>query len=415
MSLSLFRKEALDHQRHRLWGEVILVQPVHYPIIITLILAIIVAALIFLTSQTYARKESVSGFLTPAEGLSQIYAREGGTVIDVFVATGQLVKKGDPLASIQLERYLLSGQGAQRGIRRSIERELEGLQRRIKRLPAKHADEAQMLRQRISGVKRELAAIEAQKPLIDEQLAVAREQHAVIVDLAKRGYAPRRVVGERRDSVLRIEQTAGSLKQQHIATMNSLESAKADLSQLGYQMEDEKASLQSRLEVLQQQLLQLDGQVGYQIVSPKDGIISGLHISKGAVLNPQRPVAAVSPEHSTLKARLLVPSRSAGLIGEGMDVRLQYDAFPYQRFGIYTGKVDQVSGSILAPTEVASPVAVEESVYLVDVLLERQTIVASGRDVLLKPGMSLTADVTLEHRTLIEWLLDPVLSLKGKI
>ncbi len=415
MSLALFRQEALDHQRQRLWGEVIIAQPIHYPMIIVVIVAVIVAAILFLSSQTYARKESVTGYLTPTEGLSQVYAREGGTVIDVFVEAGQHVKKGDPLAIVQLERHLLSGKGAQEELRQSVLRELADVERRLRLLPLKRAEEETLLKRRISGVEQEIASLEGQRPIINEQLSVAHEQLAAIEALAERGYAPRRVVGERRTNVLRIEQSAGSLDQQLIGAKNNLEDAKADLVRLVYRMDDEEVGLKSRLEGLKQQWAQLDGQQGYQISAPMDGVVSGLLITRGAALNPQKPVAAISPVASELKARLLVPSRAAGLIDVGMDVRLQYDAFPYQRFGIYQGRVEKVSGSIVTPLEVAAPVAVEEAVYIVDVALDSQTVLASGRDIGLKPGMSLTADVTLEHRSLIEWILDPVLSLKGKL
>ena len=43
-----------------------------------------------------------------------------------------------------------------------------------------------------------------------------------------------------------------------------------------------------------------------------------------------------------------------------------------------------------------------------------QTATAYGAPVPLQPGMQLEADVLIERRRLIEWMLDPLLTLTGK-
>jgi membrane fusion protein len=51
----------------------------------------------------------------------------------------------------------------------------------------------------------------------------------------------------------------------------------------------------------------------------------------------------------------------------------------------------------------------------VEVALGEQEIRAYGNAVPLQPGMTLSADVVLEQRSLISWLLEPILSLQGRI
>ena len=46
--------------------------------------------------------------------------------------------------------------------------------------------------------------------------------------------------------------------------------------------------------------------------------------------------------------------------------------------------------------------------------LARQTAVAYGEPVALQPGMQLEADVLIEQRRLIEWVLDPLFTLTGR-
>lgn len=55
-----------------------------------------------------------------------------------------------------------------------------------------------------------------------------------------------------------------------------------------------------------------------------------------------------------------------------------------------------------------------EQLYRITVSLARQEVNVYGRPVALQPGLQLDADITLERRRLIEWLLEPVFTLTGK-
>src|SRR5690606_2366540 len=120
-------------------------------------------------------------------------------------------------------------------------------------------------------------------------------------------------------------------------------------------------------------------------------------------------IAVITPEGSDLEAELYVPSRAAGFIEPGQEVRLMYQAFPYQKFGTARGVVHLVSRTVLGPDEVAIPgLQVQEPVFRVKVKLESESVNAYGQEIPIQPGMSLTADVIIDRRTLLEWLLDPI-------
>jgi len=59
--------------------------------------------------------------------------------------------------------------------------------------------------------------------------------------------------------------------------------------------------------------------------------------------------------------------------------------------------------------------AVREPAYRIKVALERQTISAFGREVPLQPDMTLRADIILERRSIIEWLLEPLLGARQRM
>lgn len=97
-----------------------------------------------------------------------------------------------------------------------------------------------------------------------------------------------------------------------------------------------------------------------------------------------------------------------------MDIR--YDAFPYQKFGLYEGVVEGVAKTPLLPGELLNtPVHLQEPVYRVTARLSEQGVRAYGQAIPLKSGMTLTADVELAERRLWQWLLEPIFSLKGRL
>lgn len=94
----------------------------------------------------------------------------------------------------------------------------------------------------------------------------------------------------------------------------------------------------------------------------------------------------------------------------GQDVRILYDAFPYQHYGAYHGRIVRVSQTVLTGSDVSTPVTLREPAYRATVALDRPDIDARGQRIALQPDMLLRADVILEKRTLMDWILSPLLS-----
>jgi membrane fusion protein len=92
----------------------------------------------------------------------------------------------------------------------------------------------------------------------------------------------------------------------------------------------------------------------------------------------------------------------------GQDVRILFDAFPYQRFGTYHGRIVKVSQTVLLDSDVAGPIKLKEPAYTATVALDRSDITAHGKKIQLQPDMSLRADIILEKRTLVDWIFAPL-------
>lgn len=416
MALSdLFRREAVNHQRARLWGDVILTQPLSYFVIVAVFALILIAAGLFLTSQNYARKESVAGYLMPDAGVVRVFADQGGVLDQLLVTDGQKVTKGEPLARVKLERLSSAGVSSQQEILASVTRELTAITARLEETNLQLLHERNKLAERLNGLRSEEAALNEEEAILKARIALAEKQYQAATDLAENGYAAERLVDERQAAVLVAKQAHSTIKRQIIATQNSIMETASTLEGLSFQFEEQRAGLRSRKETLLQQQSNLQQVRGYTLTASVDGTISGILASEGKTLRPALPLMAIRPIGTELKGQLLVPSRAIGLIEVGQRAKIQFDAFPYQRFGVFTSTVTSVSESILTPTDLPTSIPMQEAFYLVGLELDNQAVEVKGKPVPLKTGMSLKADITLENRTLIEWMLDPIYAVTGKL
>ena len=102
---------------------------------------------------------------------------------------------------------------------------------------------------------------------------------------------------------------------------------------------------------------------------------------------------------------------------------LRYQAYPYQKFGHARGKVLSVAKTALPSNEISALGNIggngngqnSEPLYRINVSLDSQTITAYGQPQALQAGMLLDADVLQDTRHLYEWVLEPLLSLTGKL
>lgn len=181
-------------------------------------------------------------------------------------------------------------------------------------------------------------------------------------------------------------------------------SAKTELSQI--------RSAKSQLET---GLTELSLQDGYVIRAPISGMVASLNLRVGEAASTNAPIASIAPENAKIEAELLVPTRSAGFMLKGMDVRVMVDAYPYQKFGIIKGQIIDITRSAFRPGELNSPIEFKEPVYRVRASLPSDKIKTYNHFTNLQSGMTLRADIITDRRTFLEWILDPLFAARAKM
>jgi membrane fusion protein len=410
---SLFRQEAVDFQRHnREWGQVALLQPLSIKVATWSITGVIALIISFLFLGQYSRKETVVGYLTPTSGTSKIFVPQLGTIREIHVNEGQQVREGQTLLTIVTDQIAANGLDVNATMVDTLRSQKDLLTGQIAAEEQRTKSERERLTATIGGIENEISQLQAQQKIQGERIRVEEEFVASAAALRKEGYMADTDFKRRQVVVLEQKQNLNSLNQQLAARQNQLTETRYSLQQLPTVMAGKIQGIRSELATTEQRFTEISGRRAYVIRAPAAGRVSTLQATVGQFADPRRLQMEIVPNDSALQAELYVPTRAIGFIQPGQEVRILYEAFPYQQFGTYSGKVLKISQTILTKSDTFTPIELKEPAYRITVALDRPDIDAYGKKIPLQADMLLRADIILVKRSLISWLLDPLLSVR---
>ncbi len=407
--MKLFRQEAVDAKRRRLWGEVRLAQPPSFAIwtiILTFICVAIFAALVF---GRFTRKETVPGFLAPQAGVVQVRSVQGGRIIRVLVTEGQMVGEGAPLVEFASD---IAGLGQAPALDLQLteaDRQYEALLEQRAAVEQGFQGERQRLLEQIAAQARLREILIGQREVQSDALELSAAEAERFSSLQSQGFAPAAEVDRRRRAVLAERAALADLATRISQVDATTAELRSQLASLPARQSEALARLASEGASLAQRRTELQVARGYVLRAPVAGTVSGLQARPGMTPG-DLPLLSIAPEGSELEAYLLVPTRAAGFLHVGQSARLQVEAFPFQRFGFVEGRIRTIARAVIRPGEAAFPIEQTEPVYEVRVSLERDYIDAYGQRRPLQPGMALMADLPIDRRRLWEQLFDPLLA-----
>lgn len=414
--LSLFRREAVLHRRGRLHGDVIIVQPPAMWMIASLLSAIVLALVAFLVWGEYARKETVAGYLSPGPGVVKVYSPQLGLVGQVLVEDGSYIEKGAPLFSVEARRYEASVEGdVETAMLATLERQASEIERQLAQQQTFLAMQAPYYKGVISLLTEEIGALESQLSEQRELVSLAEEDMAAGRQLERKGFASRKQSRKIEEQRLLQRQRLYTLEEQLASRHNLLLRTEFESEQSPLLIADRMSELKRAESDIHQRAMDLSAKRTTVVRAPVSGYVSFLQVSPGKAVTSDLPLLSIVPSGSALVAELYVPSRAIGFVEAGQDVKLLFDAFPYERFGAYKGNIAQVARTVLSKSEIPSPIESDEPVYRVVVELAQQHAMAYGKPVPLQPGMALKADIIFDKRALYEWALEPFYAVRGRM
>jgi len=417
MRKGLFRQQAIEQQRSPITGTFLVTPRTSFMVTTVVLVAWLIAVLLYLNMSSYARKASVNGWLQSSQGVQKVYAaKRRGRIEQIMVKEGQVVEAGAPLLTLN---YAMQQAG-----NTSVEATLlEQLRAKKQRLIDVHNATLNIQAQEISNLTHKVAERRSNLAVLKKIALMATAAHtlnqkqlASISALTKTGHATASERDAQALAALSSEQALTRAHQEIAMAENEL----AELIQKQYDLPTHYAiSLaehENAISELTTQIITLENDAYQTLYAAETGVIANLQVKNGQHIDPNIPLLSLLPTENTIEAKILVPVHAAGFIEEGQDLDIRYDAFPYQKFGLQKGNIVTISPALILPGEWANaPVSIDEPVYVITASLHSDGINAYGKRIALKVGMTFSADVSLSQRTLIEWLLEPLYSISGRI
>lgn len=375
------------------------------------LIAAFVLAAIASVAITMPEKVTAQFVLVPVRGADPVKASRSGIVAQVLVNEGQAITQGAVLVTLQSEsagertaelqtiQTHLAGAGMSAvnarqqftSLRLSNEQEIQKLQGRIEHLDSLIAHKrgqlalTKQMAESFEKLYREGIASQAQ--LVGKQIEVSELESEVV-----------RLNSDQRDARADIEK----LKLESEARQTEFRESERKLR-------EEIQTSEIRAGAMQATLANTDGDQ-VRLTAPCTGTILKLRVKdRGAVINEGETVAELACGNEQLVAELNVPESGVGKLKLDQGVKLKYDAFPYQRYGVKGGKLIYLSPAKGTNAEN------QASAFTARVELKDREMSVKGQARPLAAGMSGTAEIVVGKRTLASYVFEPIRQLRENL
>lgn len=411
----LYRPEAIALVGAGSLGSVEVIQPIPFRLITIGFLIMMLVAFVFLLTGKYARTQPVTGFVEPRDGVVQVRSSVTGLVQEVLVSEGSLVRENQTLVVLSSGRILYGG-----AEENSLVLELALAQKKriiedMENAKNRHHLEMQWDISNEKGIISGISQLEEIADLQAIRTAMYLENYEAFLSLKNGSFVSESDERSARSRYLSEQQTLLNLRQQLSNLNRELEHTRYLISSHSLNLNREISVLENELAELEKEITRLQSQSLYVIKAPVAGKVTALTIKEGNLIGASALTMNILPENSELHAVLIVPSSAAGFVESGKTVMLKYDSFSYQKFGVQKAIISLVSEAPISANEKIGSITTSEPSFVVYADLSSSEIQAYGENRNIQPGMLLTADIVLEERTLIEWILEPFYTLRGRI
>jgi hemolysin D len=163
------------------------------------------------------------------------------------------------------------------------------------------------------------------------------------------------------------------------------------------------------------------------LTAPIEGTVQQLAIhTVGGVVTPAQVLLAIVPAESSLEIEAMMPNRDVGFVHPKQEAEIKVDTFNFTKYGLLHGEVisisqdaivrdkpvDRASEKSLGANSTSSEPSGQELSFAARVSLDRSKMLVDDKLVSLTPGMAVTVEIKTGSRTVISYLLSPLLRYK---
>jgi membrane fusion protein len=389
---------------------------------VLVLVAIALAILTFLFFGAYTKRVDLFGQVVPAGGQIDIHPYRTGYVSRLWVNDQQYVKKDQPLFQVSSEHYSQAG-AVQHEVGKTLDEKKRSLNAEMDRLRLLHTMQAEEVARRLLVIPNQLNEVGRRIKLKEKAIAAATAAVERQRALAKSGYVSQSAIETKEVELAAAQADYSDALTARLGLEKELATVRIEQQSLALKQSNELAQISRQLSSTQQESYESEGQKESVTVAPESGVVTLLSIKVGQAVSQERMALVLLPKDTEWTVELFATSRSIGFLKVGQTVRLHFDAFPYQKFGLYSGKVITVSRAAVRVSPNATsgvsamdyPLPDSDTYYRIQVALDRQCVQAYGKCVPLQAGMKVTGGVETDRKSLLEWIFDPLYAITGKL
>jgi adhesin transport system membrane fusion protein len=388
------------HQDAEFMADVKAAMEYHAPPATNLALYVLVAFLgvaLYWTAASHLDIVTVGqGTVIPSSKVQMIQNMEGGILAELPVREGQTVEKDQILARISDVRFASD-------YRENRARYL-ALLARIARLTAEVQGTDPAFPREVRAERPDLIRNETDLYLkrlkeLEEMIAVLKRSHGMV----SRELAMSKPLVEKgafsEVEILRLERQVNDLQGQIDDKRNQfVADAQKDLTQA-------QVDLASLAETIQ---ASKDRMVRTTVRSPVRGLVKKINVMTiGGVIQPGSSIMEVVPLEDTLLIETRVQPDDIGFVRVGQEATVKVTAFDFSIYGGMPGTVEVVSADAIVDDNVKN-----QTYYKVMVRTKSNHLESKDGPLLIIPGMTATVDILTGKRTVLQYLLKPVIKTK---
>jgi hemolysin D len=231
-----------------------------------------------------------------------------------------------------------------------------------------------------------------------------------------------------KDDVLALQKELASQRATNNRLVRDIEEARQRFLQVqsGNQEEiareiSEKRSIQAQL---QSELTKASKRLADCIVrTPQDGIIQNVLVTTtGASITSNEVLARVVPSNTRLVIEVLIPNEEKGYLQAGQPVDIKLDAFPFQKYGRLSGKLEWISPDAELSTSSNISLLTQAAQLrtlnnFVPQYVYKGRVVAfadTNQTLKLAPGLTAQVDILTDRRRILDFFLFPLRKTVGE-
>jgi hemolysin D len=379
------------------------------------------------------------GRLEPKGKTIRLDAQVSGTVAAIGVREGQQVKAGQSLMELNSQLVTAELQQAQARLQgfnnrltnlQVVENQLR-INMRTQKLQnqAEISEQTELINQTQQKIESDRATIESAKKILAKDIEIVKKY----LEFSKKGVvsgsqlddAQRRTIeNEQKFQQARsqLQQNQTELKRQQQAyqkIMRQGERSAIDADRQFKELQSQIIDVRSQIEQTSKQIKSLQYQQKQNSVRvPLDGTVFQLSVRHpGAVVQPGQMLANIAPKGVPLILRAQMSTKDSGFLRVGMPVKIKFDAYPFQDYGVVPGRLnwispDSNSGRLELMSNNDRPTTANssneaEGTFELEIVTDRNYIKTADRTIILAPGQTASAEVIIRQRRIIDFVLEP--------